>query len=97
MRWRAPWLDWGREWLEWVDDEETEFEREWMGRKSRLLGIICILTAVIGRIVQRMVGVPCDKEAKQRTSAREGNKKGKGSDGKGSAPVESERKAKEQS
>jgi hypothetical protein len=53
MRWMPPWDDWGREWLEWVDDDETEFERECIGRKSRFVGIICMLTAVIWRSSKR--------------------------------------------
>ena len=47
MRWSGPCEDWGREWLEWVDEEETELEREWMGRKSSEDGIICMLSAVM--------------------------------------------------
>lgn len=61
MRWRPPWDDCGREWLEWVEEEETEFEREWMGRKSSEEGSICMLTAVMGRASKRV----------QRASARE--------------------------
>jgi hypothetical protein len=49
-----PWEEVGREWLEWVDEEETELDLEWggWGKKSRGIfevGIICILTAVISR------------------------------------------------
>lgn len=47
-----PWDDWGRELDEWVDEDDTEFEREcgaWIGRKSRGMdvGIMCMLTAVM--------------------------------------------------
>lgn len=52
MRLRLPCADWGREWEEWVDEEETEVDRECcgcIGMKSRgmLLDIICILTAAM--------------------------------------------------
>jgi hypothetical protein len=49
MRWRAPWADWGREWLECVDEDDTEVERECMGRKSSDDGSICMLRAVMAK------------------------------------------------
>lgn len=70
MRLRLPCEDWGREWEEWVEEDETELDRECCGctgMKSRgmLVDIICILTAAMldwGRdemVVnnQRMVGL----------------------------------------
>jgi hypothetical protein len=70
MRLRLPCEDWGREWEEWVDEEETELDRECCGctgMKSRgmLADIICILTAAMvdcGRgemvvICERIVGL----------------------------------------
>jgi hypothetical protein len=47
---RIPWEEEGRELDECVEDDETEVEREWRGRKSRgmLLRITCIVRRVGG-------------------------------------------------
>jgi hypothetical protein len=58
---RIPWEEEGRELDECVEDDETEVEREWRGRKSRgmLLRITCIVRSrrrVNGSGLERTAG-----------------------------------------
>jgi hypothetical protein len=73
MRGRRPWEEWGREREEWVEEEETEFEREWWGRKSRGM---CMLTAVMA-CWERIVGGRASREGTKQ-AARGLRKEGDG-------------------